>query len=99
VLPACYHCATKLRNGLKFFEMLSLFRINVWRGSAARWAAHAQMIEQGTTGPAAAALLALPAVNLGSLLIVGKVSRNWKVPLGLGAGVMATSIFMGIAFL
>jgi hypothetical protein len=58
-----------------------------------------QMIHQGMTGPAAAALVALPAVNLGSLLIIGKVSRNWKMVVGLGLGVMAISVFIGIGFL
>lgn len=58
-----------------------------------------QMIHQGLTGPAAAVLVALPAVNLGSLLIIAKVSRSWKVALGLGLGVIAMSIVVGILFL
>ncbi|MGZ3808231.1 MAG: hypothetical protein ACXVCE_09100, partial [Bacteriovorax sp.] len=58
-----------------------------------------QMIQQGMTGPAAAALVALPAVNLGSLLIIAKVSRNWKVAVGLGMGVMIAAMMVGIAFL
>lgn len=58
-----------------------------------------QMIQHGMTGPAAAALVALPAVNLGSLLIVGKISRSWKAAVGLGVGVMAASALIGAAFL
>lgn len=58
-----------------------------------------QMIQQGMTGPAAAALLALPAVNLGSLLIVGTVSRNWKIAVGLALGVVVISTSVGIGFL
>lgn len=58
-----------------------------------------QMLHQGMTGPAAAALLALPSVNLGSLLIIGKVSRNWRLAAGLGLGVMLVSCFVGLAFL
>lgn len=58
-----------------------------------------QMIHQGLTGPAAAVLVALPAVNLGSLLIIAKVSRNWKVALGLGFGVILAAIGAGVAFI
>lgn len=58
-----------------------------------------QMLHQGLTGPAAAALVALPAVNLGSLLIIGKVSRNWRMVGAMGVGVIAVSIFVGIGFL
>jgi uncharacterized membrane protein YraQ (UPF0718 family) len=58
-----------------------------------------QMISHGLTGPAAAALVALPAVNLGSLLIITKISKNWKIPVGLGFGVMCVSIAAGLAFL
>ncbi|MGZ3771552.1 MAG: hypothetical protein ACXVCP_14085 [Bdellovibrio sp.] len=55
------------------------------------------MINQGMTGPAA--LVALPAVNLGSLILIAKVSRNWKIAVGLGVRVMITAMAIGIAFL
>lgn len=58
-----------------------------------------KMIQEGLPGPAAAALLALPAVNLGSLLIVGKVSRDWKMTAGLGLGTVFCSLMAGLAFL
>lgn len=58
-----------------------------------------QMIHQGMTGPAAAALVALPAVNLGSLLMIGKVSRSWKLAAGLGFGVISVSTLIGILWL
>jgi len=58
-----------------------------------------QMIQSGLTGPAAAALVALPAVNLGSVLIIGKVARSWTLALALCAGVIVTSVAVGIAFL
>jgi uncharacterized membrane protein YraQ (UPF0718 family) len=59
----------------------------------------AQMISKGMTGPAASMLVALPAVNLGSLLIIFKVSRDWRIPVGLGLGVIAISTVAGLAFL
>ena len=59
----------------------------------------AQMIQHGMTGPAAAALVALPAVNLGNLLIIGKVSRNWKLAAAMGAGIVVLSSAVGLAFL
>lgn len=58
-----------------------------------------KMIQEGLSGPAAAALLALPAVNLGSLLIVGKVSRDWRMTAGLGMGTVLCSVLAGLVFL
>lgn len=73
----------------------SLAMISTW--SEIPLASH--MISHGMNGPAAAALLALPAANIGSLLILSRVSRSWKVPVGLGFGIMAVSALAGFAFL
>jgi len=58
-----------------------------------------QMIEKGLTGPAAATLLALPAINLASLWLVGKSSGQWRLALGLYASVILCSFAIGAAFL
>ena len=58
-----------------------------------------QMIEHGLTGPAATALIALPAVNLASLLLIGKSTKEWKLVFCLGLSVVLVSFLIGICLL
>lgn len=56
------------------------------------------LIQQGLTGPAAALLLALPAVSLPSLVILGAALRSWRIPLALVLVVLVASVLAGILF-
>jgi uncharacterized membrane protein YraQ (UPF0718 family) len=72
-----------------------LFMIPTWTELAIA----APLIQQGMTGPAAALLLALPAVSLPSLLIYGAALRDWRVPAVMVIVVAAVSIVAGLLFL
>ncbi|MCX2727975.1 permease [Thermomicrobium sp. 4228-Ro] len=72
-----------------------LFMIPTWTELAIA----AALIQQGLTGPAAALLLALPAVSLPSLVIYGAALRDWRVPALLVVVVVALSAAAGLAFL
>ncbi|MCX7623316.1 MAG: permease, partial [Thermomicrobium sp.] len=72
-----------------------LFMIPTWTELAIA----APLIQQGLTGPAAALLLALPAVSLPSLVIYGAALRDWRVPALLVAVVAAASVVAGVLFL
>ena len=72
-----------------------LFMIPTWTELAIA----APLIQQGMTGPAAALLLALPAVSLPSLVIYGAALRDWRVPALMVVVVAAVSIVAGIIFL
>ena len=51
----------------------------------------------GPVGGAVAVLFAGPAINLPSLLVIGRYS-HWKVALGLGAMVWAIAVAGGLLF-
>lgn len=72
-----------------------LFMIPTWTELAIA----APLIQQGLTGPAAALLLALPAVSLPSLLIYGAALRDWRIPALLVLVVAVVSIGAGLLFL
>ncbi len=72
-----------------------LFMVPTWTELAIA----APLIQQGLTGPAAALLLALPAVSLPSLVIYGAALRDWRVPALLVGVVAAVSVLAGLAFL
>ncbi len=57
------------------------------------------LIEKGLTGPAAALLLALPAVSLPSLAIFGAALQSWRVPALMAAVVFLSGIIAGALFL
>lgn len=57
-----------------------------------------QMLEQGLHGPAAAVLVALPAVNLASLWLLARSTGQWKLALGLGGAVMVSALGAGLLF-
>ncbi len=57
-----------------------------------------QMLEQGLHGPAAAVLIALPAVNLASLWLIARSTGQWKLALGMGGAVMVSALGAGLMF-
>ena len=57
------------------------------------------LIEKGLTGPAAALLLALPAVSLPSLVIFGAALRSWRIPALLAVVVFLCGVIAGALFL
>lgn len=57
-----------------------------------------QMLEQGLHGPAAAVLIALPAVNLASLWLIARSTGQWKLAVGLGGAVMVSALGAGLLF-
>ncbi len=57
------------------------------------------LIQKGLTGPAAALLLALPAVSLPSLVVFGAALGSWRVPAALVLVVFITSVAAGVLFL
>ena len=50
-------------------------------------------------GLAAVSLIALPAVNIPSLVVIGGAFKSWKVPVALGLAVFAAGIVAGLIFL
>lgn len=57
-----------------------------------------QMLDQGLNGPAAAVLVALPAVNLASLWLMARTTGQWKLAVGLGGAVMVSAVGVGLLF-
>ena len=57
-----------------------------------------QMLDQGLHGPAAAVLVALPAVNLASLWLIARSTGQWKLALGMGGAVMVSALGAGLMF-
>ena len=57
-----------------------------------------QFLSHGLNGPAAAALIALPAVNFASLLLIGKSTGQWKIAVSLGIAIAVISFGIGISF-
>lgn len=57
-----------------------------------------QMLGHGLNGPAAAALIALPAINLSSLLLIGKSTGQWRLVLMLGISIALVSFLVGACF-
>ncbi len=73
----------------------TLFMIPTWTELAIAL----PLIQQGLSGPAAALLLALPAVSLPSLLIYGAALRDWRIPVLLSLVVFVVSALAGALFL
>lgn len=90
---------TELGNSIAAVVLTSIFGSLVMVSTWTEIPLASAMIQQGMTGPAASALLALPAVNLGSLLIIRQVTNSWRVALGLACCVIAISIGVGALFL
>ncbi len=57
-----------------------------------------QMLDHGLNGPAAAVLVALPAVNLASLWLMARTTGQWQLAVGLGGAVMVSAIGAGWLF-
>jgi uncharacterized membrane protein YraQ (UPF0718 family) len=72
-----------------------LFMIPTWTELAIA----APLIQQGMSGPAAALLLALPAVSLPSLVVFGAALRDWRIPVLLAVVVAVASVVAGVLFL
>ncbi len=73
----------------------TLFMIPTWTELAVA----IPLIQQGLSGPAAALLLALPAVSLPSLLVFGAALRDWRIPALLALVVFVASTLAGALFL
>ncbi len=58
-----------------------------------------QFLSHGLNGPAAAALIALPAVNFASLLLIWKSTGQWKLAASLGVAIALISFGIGISFI
>jgi uncharacterized protein len=58
-----------------------------------------QLIHAGSTGPAAALLVVLPAISLPCLMLLGGALQRFRLVASLAGAVMAVGIAAGIAFL
>ena len=58
-----------------------------------------QMLQAGLTGPAAAALVVLPAVSLPCLMLLAGALGRLRVTVLLGAAVMLAGLVAGVLFL
>lgn len=73
----------------------TLFMVPTWTEIAVAL----PLIEKGLTGPAAALILALPAVSLPSLVIFGAALRSWRIPALLAVVVFLSGAIAGALFL
>jgi uncharacterized membrane protein YraQ (UPF0718 family) len=58
-----------------------------------------QLIQSGSTGPAAALLVVLPAISLPCMMLLGGALQRFRLVAWLAGAVMAVGIAAGIAFL
>jgi uncharacterized membrane protein YraQ (UPF0718 family) len=58
-----------------------------------------QLIQSGSTGPAAALLVVLPAISLPCMMLLGGSLQRFRLVAGLSAAVMLVGVVAGVMFL
>ena len=94
-----YFWPTELNNSIFAVFLISVLGTLVMISTWSEIPIALQFIATGLTGPAAAALISLPGINLSSLILIGKITSKWKTVTAIFLAIVTFSFLIGISFI